>query len=555
MRNNYIVTVKRGQEYIEDIEPKVFEIEVSPQNREKAIDISERKLYHVMKKVSLEYKWIVDYLIHYNIIFSTKAETAEIDTYTRTIRINPFYFAVLTKNECISLILHEILHYILAIDEIRSGLNVEPGTGKHNLLNVAHDFIVNEMIVKEYKLPLPSVCVKTIKDKKGMRIIFNKYCEGELKAGLYFGREDWQKHGIIFSVEDIYQYLLKNSKMIMDLIVFDKTGKFIISHNRIPIRISDKFSTVIKSTLKQLGLSDHPYYYIMYITVKLPNGKVITTTKDGGSELGRRREEGEEGEREKGRGKQRRIKEEAGPPPPPLPPTPEEEKIKELVKIIQQGIIGWKEVLSKFLNYSIMASARGFEDYSYYPPSRRTESLRPFIGDTVLPSLVSTLDKLKAAVVVDISGSISQKLLSVFVSEVIRMLRTFVEYEILLIQCDDKVHVRDPKLVDEEKRILRSNFDDYVILRTGQKIPKGFWRVGGATCYTPAFALVDKLRFRPHVLVYLTDLEVDERCVPPEPPYPVVWVWATKGLKRPQYTPSYGEIVRLDFHDVYGWHV
>jgi len=538
MKKGYIVTLKRGEEDAEDIEPKIFEIEVSPQNRNKAIEISELKLYHAMKKITTQYKWIVDYLVHFNIVFSTEAETAEINTEYRIIRISPFYFAVLTKDECISLILHEILHYILAIDELRSGLNVEPGTGKHNLLNAAHDFIINEMIVKEYKLPLASVCVKKVKCNDKVKVIFNKYCEGVLREPLYFDRYSWQKHGITFSVEDIYYYLLKNSKMFIELLVFDKTGKFIISYNKIPIGINDKFNDIIKSALNKLGLHGYPYHYIVNIKIRLPNGKEITTIKDGGSRLGRER-----GPRP------------PQPPPPPLPPTPEDEKTKELIKLIEQGVIGWKEILSKFLKYSIMASARGFEDYSYYPPSRRTESLRPFIGDTILPSLVSTFDKLKAAVVVDISGSISRKLLSVFVSEVLRLLRTFVEYEILLIQCDDKVHVKNSKLVDEKVGIFKSSFDDYIILKPGQKIPKDFWREGGFTCYIPAFALVEKLKFKPHVLVYLTDLEVDERCVPPEPPYPVVWVWATKGLKTPQYVPRYGEIVRLDFHDVYGWNI
>ncbi len=524
--------------------PSVYDIVVSPENLSKAEKISKEKFKHAFIRLYSTHIEIYNTFKDYNVVFSQYAETAQIDINSRTIYINPFYFSVLTYKECISLILHEIFHAYFGYDAIQKGLKIELGSVKTNLLNVAHDFIINDIIVRQYKLPLASVCIST--QKSGIKIL-NKYCQGDFAPALYFPAEEWKKYGIDFNPIDIYKYIVNNCNMWMEVIVFEygvRHGKTVIRgvvyHDKIPLSINDSINKVINDIKKRIGYDPrkHMLLYMVFIQIKLPNGEVITTTKDGGFGRGGVKEREDERKRKPGRVR--------------IPPVPGDHVAEKLWKVMYQGLIDWKQLLYKYLTYSLMQSTRGFEDYSYYPPSRRTESLKPYIKDTVLPSLVSSIEKIKMALAVDISPSISHVLLSVFVNEVIRILNQFEDYEILLIQCDDHVCVTDDRLVDDKRGVFKCNYNDYILLRRGQRPPENFWRKPtGYTWFVPPFALVENMKFKPDVFVYLTDLEpIIEPHYPPKPIYPVVWVWATRGLEYPLSIPPFGELVRLDYLDV-----
>ena len=181
--------------------------------------------------------------------------------------------------------------------------------------------------------------------------------------------------------------------------------------------------------------------------------------------------------------------------------------LSKLVKSITNPKVNWKATLARF--FQTMKSG----DFSWKRLNRR------FIAeDLYLPSIYS--ERLGNVVIaIDTSGSVSEKELEAFVSEISSLLSTCNPEQIHVLQCDTSIN-------------------DYSVY-TPEDLPLSIERKGfGGTRFEPVFERVEKLNIKPVALLYLTDLEAYTNFKPPE--YPVLWV-TTRSEDA-----DFGEVVKLD---------
>lgn len=142
-------------------------------------------------------------------------------------------------------------------------------------------------------------------------------------------------------------------------------------------------------------------------------------------------------------------------------------------------------------------------DFTLIPPNKKLLYLGLY-----LPSYIG--QKFKLAIAIDSSGSIDEKLLGEFLSEVNFIMNTISDYQIELFVCDDKIH-------------SHTTFYSGDILETHLV-------GGGATDFRAVFEFVEKEFDDIKLLLYFTDLDgifPDE-----EPNYQVKWI-TTKEKKVP----------------------
>jgi predicted metal-dependent peptidase len=135
--------------------------------------------------------------------------------------------------------------------------------------------------------------------------------------------------------------------------------------------------------------------------------------------------------------------------------------------------------------------------YDYSP--HRFRRVKSKGGSYYMPRLASPM--LKLAVVYDTSGSISRQQMNRMLTEVWGIVRSFDNYELMIIACDAAVH-------------------GVWYLRPGDELPKAVGG-GGGTDFRPAFKRVEEDDFQPDCLVFFTDTW--GTFPNEEPPYPVVW--------------------------------
>ncbi len=168
--------------------------------------------------------------------------------------------------------------------------------------------------------------------------------------------------------------------------------------------------------------------------------------------------------------------------------------------------VDWRSVVARYIT-----SSR--DDYDW-----RTFDRRMLQHGVYFPDLRS--ERVVIVVAVDTSGSIEDKQLSSFVSEVIAISRVAPNVEGFVLTCDAAVHDVVP-------------FDSFS--PTTFK-PRG----GGGTDFRPVFSWIEDSGCTPAVLVYLTD---GEGVYPEsEPTYPVVWV--IHRTDNAKVEPPFGEVVR-----------
>lgn len=167
------------------------------------------------------------------------------------------------------------------------------------------------------------------------------------------------------------------------------------------------------------------------------------------------------------------------------------ESMMRLVDFLLQPQLPWRSLLARYMN----AVAR--DDYTYSRPSSRR-------GDPALfPSLRSA--QLNVTVALDISGSISDKEIKEFVSE-IDAIKGSVRARVTLQACDAKLAEGGPW-----------EFEPWEEFSVSMKL-KG----GGGTKFTPIFDWVNMQDSMPDLLVYFTDAQGEFPKI--EPPYPVIWL-------------------------------
>lgn len=182
------------------------------------------------------------------------------------------------------------------------------------------------------------------------------------------------------------------------------------------------------------------------------------------------------------------------------------------IKDFLEPTINWREVLAQF----IVQNTRN--DYSWNRPNKRY--LRQ---DLYAPSLnkpeIGTV-----AIGIDTSGSIGQKELDTFASEVKAILGLYCN-KVFVIYCDSKV----------------AHVDEFDNPNDIELKPYG----GGGTACTPVFSYIQKHEINPVIAIHFTDGYVDdyETKVIKEADYDILWVLSPDSNKH--FKPSTGTVVEI----------
>ena len=172
----------------------------------------------------------------------------------------------------------------------------------------------------------------------------------------------------------------------------------------------------------------------------------------------------------------------------------------------------WREILRRFITQSAK------DNYQWFPPNRRYVHMGiylPSMRSETLPPVV---------VVIDTSGSISDKQLAQFIAELNSILEDANPSEVHLVYADARVcgtEVYTP--------------EDLPIKTT----PHG----RGGTNFVPAFEWVDEHNIDPCCLIYLTDLECSD--YPTAPDYPTLWVTPEATIGYGYGQPPFGDTIAL----------
>ncbi|MGV6818854.1 MAG: vWA domain-containing protein [Thiotrichales bacterium] len=162
-----------------------------------------------------------------------------------------------------------------------------------------------------------------------------------------------------------------------------------------------------------------------------------------------------------------------------------------MIDFMVQPSLPWRMMLAQH----VTSIAR--DDYSYLRPSSRR-------GDpAVFPSLRSA--QLNIAAAVDVSGSMSEKEIGEFLSE-IDAIKAQIRSRVTLYACDAELQSGSPWV-----------FEPWEEVSLDTKI-----RGGGGTSFCPPIEHQNQADLAPDVLVYFTDAE--GKFPEQEPAYPVVWL-------------------------------
>ncbi len=180
--------------------------------------------------------------------------------------------------------------------------------------------------------------------------------------------------------------------------------------------------------------------------------------------------------------------------------------LERMIQETLQPKLNWKEILSRF----ITENARN--DYTWKQPNKRY-----LYSGLYLPGLnVPTLGTI--AVIIDTSGSVSQKELDIFAAELQAILSIYPGTEIKVIYVDSKV-----------ANIETIDIYDFQLHAKG----------GGGTDFKPGFAYIEQEDILPSCVIYFTDGYCDSF---PEPPdYPTLWILTDKA----NFKPPFGEVIHM----------
>jgi predicted metal-dependent peptidase len=185
--------------------------------------------------------------------------------------------------------------------------------------------------------------------------------------------------------------------------------------------------------------------------------------------------------------------------------------IERLIAELVDPAVNWHEVLARFLSETAKS------DYSFTKPNMRYAATG--FG---LPSLHNQ-EVGNIVLVVDTSGSINEKLLGIFASE-IGEIASMLNCPLRVIHVDTRVRHDETFEVGEDVEIN----------------PQG----GGGTNFCPAFDLLSEEDTEPTALVYFTDGECSS-FPHAEPDYPVLWAtYSNYGYS--DFKPPFGEVVRVE---------
>ncbi len=179
--------------------------------------------------------------------------------------------------------------------------------------------------------------------------------------------------------------------------------------------------------------------------------------------------------------------------------------IERFFELDYLGKIDWREELK------VAIDRFHKDDYVLIPPNKKFLYLGIY-----LPSCVS--NRFKLVIAVDSSGSVDEKLLNEFLSEINFLMSTVGNYQIDLLVCDDKIH---------------SHHTFY----SGDSLECKL-QGSGATDFRPVFEFIDKELEDTKLLLYFTDLQ--GKFPHAEPVYDVKWI------SPKEESVPFGEIIVLN---------
>lgn len=183
---------------------------------------------------------------------------------------------------------------------------------------------------------------------------------------------------------------------------------------------------------------------------------------------------------------------------------------EEFLSALKEPKVEWREKLRRW------ATEITRNDYTFDRPNRRFTPLGVFLPNLKSPEIG------KGTVMVDTSGSVSQKEFVEFMSEVFGILELYTEEpELQFIQIDTAVR--------EVRTISELDLADLRLLGRG------------GTDFRPGFDYLREEGEEPNFVVYFTDGYCDS--FPEAPPFPVMWVISRGGLSL---KPPFGEVIELD---------
>jgi predicted metal-dependent peptidase len=169
---------------------------------------------------------------------------------------------------------------------------------------------------------------------------------------------------------------------------------------------------------------------------------------------------------------------------------------------VKKSKSSWRTVLERYL---IQAQ----HDYQWRTPDRRMMAF-----DLIYPALAG--EGIDVAVVIDTSGSVPKEIIGAFLGELEAIKRSHPNLSGWVIYADADVQAEHPL----------------------ERIAPPSVIGGGGTSFAPAFAALERRRFQPQVLIYLTDGDAE---YPKAPTYPVIWA-LPKGSSA---LPPWGTVIRI----------
>lgn len=181
--------------------------------------------------------------------------------------------------------------------------------------------------------------------------------------------------------------------------------------------------------------------------------------------------------------------------------------IDRIVKKSVETRVNWKEVLNRFL------AERAKNDYSFTRPNTR------FIPSGLYLPVLENQEIGKVVFAIDTSGSVDEKLLQLFVSELREAAELF-HFPVTVIHCDTKVN--------KVEELEQDNEDIH---------PVG----GGGTDFKPPFSYVNDNDIDCKAMVYLTDGYCN-RFPSQSPDFETLWAV----YDNSNFNPPFGEVIYID---------
>ena len=181
--------------------------------------------------------------------------------------------------------------------------------------------------------------------------------------------------------------------------------------------------------------------------------------------------------------------------------------MSRMIDFMVQPRLPWRMLLARYV------SSIARDDYNYSRPSNRR-------GDpAIFPSLRSA--QLNMAVAIDVSGSVNDREIGEFLSEV-NAIKAQIRSRVILMACDSELASGCPWV-----------YEPWEELNLPEKI-KG----GGGTSFIPPIEYLNQADQQPDILVYFTDARGSFPQI--EPQFPVIW------LIKGRETPPWGQKIQLN---------